>query len=68
MVSRKQGPEDLNETAFRVVQQAIGAEPKTVPVDKSPAAVARGKARSKKLSAEERSAIAKRAAQKRWSN
>ena len=68
MVSKKQGPEDLNETAFRVFRQSIGEEPKTVPTDKSPAAVERGKARANKLSASQRSEIAKKAAQKRWSH
>lgn len=73
--------EDTNETAFRVVREATG-EPVAKPQDalpkpereKNPAAVALGrlggqkggKARAEKLSSEERSAIAKRAAAARW--
>jgi hypothetical protein len=70
----KQGPEDLNEAAFRVMQEAIGeAEPESVNA-KNPAAVALGrlggakggKARAAKLTPEERSGIARKAAQTRW--
>lgn len=71
----KQGPEDVNETAFRVMQQATGeAEPE--PDDgKNPNAVALGrlgglvggKARAEKLTKEQRSEIAKKGAAARWS-
>lgn len=69
---------DVAETAFRVMQEAIGEAPKTLPpserTEKNPDAVARGQkggkkggaARRKSLSASERKAIAKRAAQARW--
>jgi len=63
-----QGPRDANQNAFRVVQEAIGESPKTVPTDKSPAAVERGKARADKLTPERRSEIARVAAQKRWAH
>lgn len=42
--------------------------PVTVPHDKSEAAVNRGKARAEKMSAEERSRIARVAAEKRWAH
>ncbi len=72
--SHKQGPEDVNEAAFRVVQEATGQttpEPERV---KNPAAVALGKlggakggrARADKLSQEQKSEIARKAAQARW--
>jgi hypothetical protein len=61
---------DVNETAFRIVQEATGETR-----EKNPAAVALGrlgglkggKARAAKLSARRRTAIAKKAARKRWS-
>jgi len=66
---------DLNETAFAIVQQATGQAPKTEERPKNPAAVALGrlgglkggKARAKSLSKTQRIAIAKRAANMRWS-
>ena len=71
----KQGPEDLNEGAFRVVQQATSeeAEPHD---DRNPHAVALGRlgglkggrARAERLSPEERSIIARKAAKARWRN
>jgi hypothetical protein len=74
--NRGQGPKDINQIAFDVVQKAIGARPKEEPVDprKNPAAVSLGrlgglkggKARAAKLSEERRKEIAKRAADKRW--
>lgn len=74
--SKHQGPRDINETAFDVVQQAIGAIPRDEPEDtgKNPHAVALGKlggakggrARAKALSAKKRSEIAKKAAKTRW--
>ena len=71
----KQGPEDVNEAAFRVVQQATGEAPPEAPSGKNPAAVALGKlggakggkARAAKLTAEQRSEIARKAATARWS-
>lgn len=70
----KQGPEDVNEIAFRVAREAIGEAPPEVPSQKNPAAVALGKlggakggkARAAKLSASERKNIAIRAARIRW--
>ena len=66
---------DFNVTAFNVVQQATGGnqEPDN---GKNPAAVILGrlgglkggKARAKKLSAKQRSEIAKKAAKMRWEN
>lgn len=69
---------DVAETAFRVMQEAIGEAPKTLPPDerteKNADAVQRGRkggkkggeSRAKKLSADERSAVAKKAATARW--
>ena len=70
----------MNSLATRLVAESVGDETITPrPVDdlgdKNPAAVALGrlggqkggKARAEKLTAEQRSAIAKRAAQTRWS-
>lgn len=70
---------DVAETAFRVMQEAIGEAPKTLPTsertEKNADAVQRGrkggtrggKSRAKKLSPEARSAIARKAAMSRWS-
>lgn len=70
--------EDAAETAFRVMQEALGERPKTLPPDerteKNPEAVERGraggqkggKARATKLSPEERADIGRRAASARW--
>ena len=71
---KHQGPEDFAETAFRVFQNAIDETPPEPIPAKDPAAVSLGrrgglkggKARAAKLTAEERSAIAKRAASERW--
>lgn len=68
--SSKRPTGDINETAFRVVQQATGET-----TEKNPAAVALGRlgglkggrARADKLSQRRRSAIARKAAKKRWS-
>ncbi len=70
----KQGPEDANEAAFRVMQQATGEAPPEPPAEKNPAAVALGrlggmkggKARAAKLTPEQRSEIARKAARTRW--
>jgi hypothetical protein len=66
----KRSSSDLNQTAFRVVQQSTG---QAAPA-KNPAAVALGrlgglkggKARAKKLSKKERYSIASKAADARW--
>ena len=72
--------EDVNETAFRTLQEALGERPKTPPpsersdTEKNPEAVERGrkggkkggKARANSLSDERKSEIAKKAAQARW--
>lgn len=71
--SKKQGGEDVNETAFRVLQQAT-REAAPDETKKNPAAVALGrlggkvggKARAAKLTPEQRSDIAKKAAAARW--
>jgi hypothetical protein len=70
----KQGPEDVNEIASRVAREATGEQAPEWTDGKNPAAVALGhlggmkggKARAAKLSAEERSDIARRAALARW--
>lgn len=67
---------DVAETAFRVMQEATGEKPKTVPGrEKNPEAAARGRtggrrggpARVGKLTPEERRAAAQLAADARWS-
>jgi hypothetical protein len=73
---RGQGPEDINQIAFRVMQQATGQVPKEEAPDpnKNPAAVTLGrlgglkggKARAAKLDPEKRKQIAKKAAETRW--
>lgn len=70
----KQGPEDVNEIAFRVTQRAAGEAPQEASSGKNPAAVALGKlggakggkARAARLSADQRRSIAVRAARIRW--
>jgi hypothetical protein len=65
---------DLNQNAFRLVQEAVGLAPKTAPPEKNAAAVALGKlggakggaARAAALSPAKRKAIAKKAAMSRW--
>ena len=73
---------DFAVTAFRVVQDAVTDEPEPeepqplTEDDKNPAAVALGRlggkkggpARAKKLTPEQRSEIARKAAQARWRN
>lgn len=72
--SRKR-PRDINELAKRLVDEATGEEPPFDPDEgKDPAAVALGrkgglkggKARAAKMTPEERSASAKKAAMARW--
>jgi hypothetical protein len=70
-------PSDVNVLAFQIVQEAIQEKPaSSEPTkEKNPAAVALGRlgglkggpARAKSLSARKRKAIAKKAAEKRWS-
>jgi len=72
---KKQGPEDIDEIAFRVIGEATGEVPAEEEPEKNPAAVALGRlgglkggeARAKKLSAKRRSEIARKAAKARWS-
>lgn len=71
---------DVAEVAFRVMQEAIGERPKTLPPDerteKNPDAVERGRkggkkggsARAKSLTPKKRSAISRKAAAARWTN
>jgi hypothetical protein len=70
-------PRDLNQLAQRLVKESTGDAPTELPPEereKDPAAVALGrrgglkggKARAEKLSAEERSEIARRGAATRW--
>ena len=70
---RKRKPADLNRLAAAIVDEATGNAPDP-DLGKNPAAVALGrlggakggKARAAKLTADERSEIARRAASKRW--
>ncbi len=78
--SSKKQPRDINQLAASIVGMATSEEPEVVDApapeqpEKNAAAVALGRlgglkggqARAAKLSAEERSEIAKRAAAKRW--
>ena len=72
---KKQGPEDSNEIAFRVMQSATGEIPVDEANEKNPAAVELGrlgglkggKARAARLTPEQRSEIARKAAIARWS-
>ena len=76
MPERSRRPRDTNKLAADIVAEATGVEPAGEPEvpEKNPAAVALGrlgglkggKARAAKLTAEQRSAIARRAAQARW--
>ena len=74
MAKDHQGPDDFAETAFRIYQEAIGETKPTIPAGKNPAAVSLGrlgglkggKARASKLTVEQRSEIAKKAAAARW--
>jgi len=68
----KKRPRDINEMARSIVDEATGEAPRKLPKD--PAAVDLGRrgglkggpARARKLSAERRSEIAKKAAAARW--
>jgi len=73
---RERRPRDPNQLAFNVVREATGEDEKFEPEkkEKNPHAVALGrlggkkggKARAAKLTAKERSEIARKAAQARW--
>lgn len=73
-MSKDNPRKDINQTAFSVVQQAIGEAPEPADDGKNPAAVELGrlggkkggKARAAKLTPEERSEIARKAAEARW--
>lgn len=76
MPKRSSKPRDLNQMASAIVEAATSDEPRPAPDEgKNPAAVALGrlggkkggKARAEKLTAEQRSEIAKKAANARWS-
>jgi hypothetical protein len=68
--------EDVAEIAYRVMQEAIGERPKTIPpserTEKNREAVKRGrkggKARAAKLSHRRLKAIGRKAAKSRWKN
>ena len=73
--SSKKSPRDINVLASSIVEQAIGEpSPKLEDSTKNPAAVALGrlgglkggKARTQKLTPEQRKEIARKAANKRW--
>jgi hypothetical protein len=72
--SSKKKPRDLNRLASAIVQEATGEALEEPPSDKNPHAVALGRlgglkggrARAKKLTAEQRREIARKAAQARW--
>jgi hypothetical protein len=75
--SRKKRPADLNRLAFSIVADATSEGPEPDPYEgKNPAAVELGrqgglkggKARAEKLTPEQRSEIARKAAQARWSS
>lgn len=77
MPKRSSKPRDLNSMAAAIVAQATSDEPVPDPDEgKNPAAVALGRlggqkggrARAAKLSPEERSTLARKAAQTRWRN
>lgn len=78
MPKRSRRPADPNKRAFAIVEEAVGDAPKYDPADaereKNPAAVALGrlgglkggKARAAKMTADERSEAARKAARSRW--
>lgn len=77
MPKRSSKPRDINKLAASIVASATSDEPEPDPYEgKNPAAVELGrlggqkggKARAEKLTAEQRSAIAKNAARARWEN
>ena len=72
MTKNPKRPRDSNQLAHKIAQIATGEEENDQPEEKDPAAVAMGKkggaARAKSLTAEERKAIAEKAAKGRWNN
>ncbi len=72
MAKKKKPPQDLNALAAFITEEATGETPPDT--NKNPAAVAAGrlggrkggKARAEKLTPEQRSEIARKAAQARW--
>jgi hypothetical protein len=73
MATKPKRPRDANQLAKLLVDIATGEEPEAMPEEeplKLPAAISRGrkggKARAGALTPEERSEIAKKAAQTRW--
>lgn len=79
MATKPKRPRDTNQLAKLIVDIATGAEPDPTPdpaEGKDPAAVALGRkgglkggtARAKKLTAKQRSEIARKAAEKRWAS
>ena len=71
MTTRTSKRKDFSQIAFNVVQIATGEAPKPQPLtgkkaDSRKGGLAGGKARADKLTPEERSAIARTAAQARW--
>ena len=59
------GPPDVNEMAFRIVQDATAEEPEAV-ADPKPHGQAGGEARAAAMTAEERAESARKAAEARW--
>ena len=77
MNKRPKKKKDISELAFSIVQKATDENPDDEqPTEKNPAAVALGRlgglkggpARARKLTKEQRSEIAKKAARSRWKN
>ena len=72
--NRGKGKPDANELAFTIVQLATGQAEKPEEKEKNPAAVSLGrlgglkggKARAEKLTPQQRTEIAKKAAKERW--
>ena len=72
--SKNKRPADTNKLAFNIVQESIGEAPEPEDEGKNPAAVALGrlgglkggKARAAKMTPEERSEAARKAAKARW--
>lgn len=54
---------DVNKLAYKIMRQSIGEEPIKKP---NPEASKRGEARAKALTSEQRKAIARKGAAKRW--
>lgn len=70
MATKSNPRKDLNELAFSIVQQATGEEERPVPTKAQETGreggLKGGKSRAAKLTPEQRSEIAKKAAQSRW--